>query len=134
MLFQKKHFHPERYTRFYVSILILLDVISEGNYNCQRSIIYLTFQSLFCWMLFQKNNRAIVFCKFKSVSILILLDVISEELTVLGFIVLFQGFNPYSVGCYFRSISVPSRAIFLAKFQSLFCWMLFQKKSNSVPS
>ena len=110
------------------------------------------FQSLFCWMLFQKTIAVIFIFQFEAVSILILLDVISEasfcNCTVLinrvSILILLDviseahvpvictvtcaGFNPYSVGCYFRSKSWKKEEKYEIKFQSLFCWMLFQKR------
>ena len=61
------------------------------------------FQSLFCWMLFQKPYLD--------------LNIPLQEFC----------FNPYSVGCYFRSVVLVKHDSLFIPFQSLFCWMLFQK-------
>ena len=85
-----------------VSILILLDVISEGVRNVEEIESSIKFQSLFCWMLFQKR-----FGHPDSEG--------NIQFQSLFCWMLFQ-----------KSFAAASRNA-LSAFQSLFCWMLFQK-------
>tara|TARA_R110002050_G_scaffold163389_1_gene293375 strand:+ start:7057 stop:7695 length:639 start_codon:yes stop_codon:yes gene_type:complete len=104
-----------------------LDVVLEVLTSRDAGQDSITFQSLFCWMLFWKcTDSPNIFALF-SVSILILLDVVLEErghlfcrsvLPVSILILLDVVLEAYI------SIHVVSSGIM---FQSLFCWMLFWK-------
>ena len=151
MLFWKPKAITSCCCKYWVSILILLDVILEvsnffnlnvkdfcfnpyfvGCYsgsatNAPAHTWGFMFQSLFCWMLFWKINLIQNEITQLTVSILILLDVILEVYGQAYYEKVEACFNPYFVGCYSgsgiaRNIQVP-----ISLFQSLFCWMLFWK-------
>ena len=85
------------------------------------------FQSLFCWMLFWKQQEARGESTLTPVSILILLDVVLEVESKKLMLEPQRSFNPYSVGCCSGSARPSIPSISTRGFQSLFCWMLFWK-------
>ena len=110
-----------------VSILILLDVVLEVLKLLLAKDLQLTFQSLFCWMLFWKNTNENHDGDAPFVSILILLDVVLEEYMLAILLWLIYSFNPYSVGCCSGRNVGGGFGGQAREFQSLFCWMLFWK-------
>ena len=116
-----------------VSILILLDVISEVIFLSDKEVTSYRFNPYSVGCYFRRYslrenayripcfNPYSVGCYFRRVfvfiskrnnrfvSILILLDVISEGFVVTHVCKWIFGFNPYSVGCYFRRLLYPTR-------------------------
>jgi len=90
--------------KIWVSILILVDVLSEVGFPHVFRTSFSVFQSLFWWMCFLKKNP--IGCNIVSfnVSILILVDVLSEVDCFYIFFTSNFSFNPYSGGCAFWRI------------------------------
>ena len=98
-----------------------------------RERIYLSFQSLFCWMLFWKIEPLLKIKgkgKFQSLFCWMLFwkMILSQTSSSTN-----AGFNPYFVGCYSGSNLFHLIFKLLILFQSLFCWMLFWKQFVTLP-
>ncbi len=107
MLFWKGLLGSWFYRAFFVSILILLDVVLEVEPPARGGSVEF------------------------DVSILILLDVVLEVFSFWSLTGVATCFNPYSVGCCSGSFIHLVSLLFYRKFQSLFCWMLFWKEKTA---